>query len=197
MSDPLHILLVEDDSSDAELVRLMLARVRDESFQVHRAASIAEAREKLLERKFDVALVDLMLTDTRGLWTLKCLRLEAPDVPLIALTGLDAEQMALDAIAAGAQDYLVKGQHDGTVLARAIRYAMERKRLENSQAQLNRDLAQALSDVKALTGMLPICVNCKSVRNDQGYWQRIEEYMHSHAGVSVSHGLCPDCANSQ
>jgi hypothetical protein len=59
--------------------------------------------------------------------------------------------------------------------------------------QEKQQLEKALRDIKTLTGLIPICANCKKVRNDKGYWQQVETYMHEHAQVDFSHGICPDC----
>lgn len=57
----------------------------------------------------------------------------------------------------------------------------------------NKELEQAVFDIKQLSGMLPICASCKKIRNDNGYWQQIESYIRAHADVEFSHGICPDC----
>lgn len=78
-----------------------------------------------------------------------------------------------------------------SVIARDI---SERKQAQHAQAKLIRELGEALANVKSLSGLLPICANCKKVRDDTGYWNQIEEYLHKHSAAEFSHGLCPDCA---
>jgi DNA-binding response OmpR family regulator len=71
------------------------------------------------------------------------------------------------------------------------------RQLEQKNIQLekfNRDLQQALAEVKTLSGLLPICANCKKIRDDKGYWGQIESYMAKRTGVEFTHGICPDCA---
>jgi two-component system, OmpR family, response regulator VanR len=71
------------------------------------------------------------------------------------------------------------------------------RQLEQKNVQLekfNRDLQQALAEVKTLSGLLPICANCKKIRDDKGYWGQIESYMAKRTGVEFTHGICPDCA---
>ena len=70
----------------------------------------------------------------------------------------------------------------------------ERKRVQVEKDNLIVELKQALSEVKTLSGMLPICSSCKKIRDDKGYWNRIESYIKSHSQVQFSHGICPDCA---
>ena len=69
----------------------------------------------------------------------------------------------------------------------------ERKRAELEREELIEDLKKALAEVKTLSGLLPICANCKKIRDDKGYWNQIEQYLYQHTGVEFSHGLCPDC----
>jgi len=84
---------------------------------------------------------------------------------------------------------------DHTLLVRAIRYAIERKRVEVERERLLHELTQALAQVRTLQGLLPICSSCKKIRDDQGYWQAIDVYLHDHAEMEFSHGLCPECAH--
>lgn len=74
-----------------------------------------------------------------------------------------------------------------------VRDISERKRAEAEREKLIRELQQAISEVKTLSGLLPICAACKRVRDDGGYWNQIETYVRSHSGVQFSHGLCPEC----
>ena len=137
----LSVLVVEDNPGDAVLVREALADAgaragTPDRFGVARAATLAEGLAHLAEHPVDVVLLDLTLPDSTGLATLRAVRAAAPDTPIIALTGLDDEALALEAVRAGAQDYLVKGQADGVLLVRAITYAIERKRAELDRARL-------------------------------------------------------------
>jgi PAS domain S-box-containing protein len=70
----------------------------------------------------------------------------------------------------------------------------ERKRVESEREQLIRDLQEALVKVRTLSGLLPICAHCKKVRDDAGYWTRIESYISAHTQAEFSHGICPECA---
>ncbi len=146
--------------------------------------------------RFDAVLVDLTLPDSRDIDTIRNLHLKAPEIPLIALTGQDDTGTELAALAIGAQDYLVKGHDDERSLTRAIRHAMERKRLENAQALLTNQLKKALAEVRTLTGLLPVCAHCKRVRDDTGYWEQIDLYIRNHTEAEVSHGICPYCTET-
>jgi PAS domain S-box-containing protein len=74
-----------------------------------------------------------------------------------------------------------------------IRDISERKQIENERDALIRDLQHSLAEVKTLSGLLPICSSCKKIRDDKGYWNQIEGYIHEHSDATFSHGICPDC----
>src|SRR6266478_1127692 len=124
----IKILLVEDESAYARLVEEVLAGALSFPFELVHARELSGALERLTNGRFDVVLLDLTLPDAQGLATYAQVHSLAPSVPIIALTGVDDEKLALQAVRDGAQDYVVKGQLDGKMLARVIRYAIERKR---------------------------------------------------------------------
>lgn len=127
---PLHVLLVEDDPEDAELVCEDLAEAAGGEVELDRVERLADAEKRLGERRFDAVLLDLMLPDGEGLEGLMRVRELAPDVAVVVMTGLDDRDLGLEAVRSGAQDYLVKGRADGEMVARALRYSVERKRSE-------------------------------------------------------------------
>src|SRR6266581_2503089 len=124
----IKLLLVEDEAVCAALVQEMLTSASASPFAVTRVKRLGEALERVGQDRFDVALLDLALPDGHGLRTYSELHARAPALPIIVLTGCDDEELALQAVREGAQDYLVKGQWDGRMLGRVIRYAIERKR---------------------------------------------------------------------
>ncbi len=123
-----HILLVEDNPADARLMVEHLTEAGE--VEVQHVDRISAALKCLSEQKFDVVLLDLSLPDGSGLDTVRRMCAANPQMPVIVLTGLEDDALSLAAVHAGAQDYLVKGQVDGSGIARAIRHAIERKRLE-------------------------------------------------------------------
>ena len=146
--DPVRILLVEDNPGDARLLQETLRDARSLRFDLVHAGRMSEALERLSGEMPDVVLLDLSLPDAHGLETVATMLRAAPAVPIIVLTGLSDETVAVQAVQAGAQDYLVKGSVEGGTLARAIRYAMERKRLEAERARL---LATAAARSRCIT----------------------------------------------
>ncbi len=131
-----RILLVEDNPGDARLIRETLREATSLRFELCHVERLGDARDHCDRQAVDVVLLDLSLSDARGLDTVsQCLSFAA-ELPIIVLTGLDDERVAVQAVQAGAQDYLVKGQVDSTLLVRSIRYAVERKRLDLERSQL-------------------------------------------------------------
>ncbi len=126
MSERLRLLLVEDNPGDAALIAELLPRAGPVEYEIEVAPRLATALERLRQERFDVVLLDLGLPDSVGLDTLRVMRREADNIPIVVLTGNDDERTGLAAIQEGAQDYVVKGQAAGVILPRALRYALER-----------------------------------------------------------------------
>jgi serine phosphatase RsbU (regulator of sigma subunit) len=149
---PRRLLLVEDDPGDVFLVRELLAEV-DPDVVLTVADSVAEAAPLL--PGCDCVLLDLNLPDTAGLDGLRAVRRADPGAAVCVLTGLADEHLGVAAVAAGAQDYLVKGQVDGQVLIRSVRYAVERRRAEASLLRLREEELAAAESVRLERGLLP------------------------------------------
>lgn len=124
------VLVVEDNPGDARLVELFLLEETADPFRVLKAALLADALALLAREHVDMVLLDLSLPDSFGLDTLARVKAARPLVPVVVLTGTKDEVLALEALRRGAQDYLVKGGGDGDLVRRAIRYAIERSRVE-------------------------------------------------------------------
>lgn len=128
---PITLLLVEDDAADARLVREMLKQARTARFSVAHVERLAEAISRAGDGDIDVVLLDLSLPDALGIETLALLHSAAPRLPIVVMSGLDDEAAAMQGLREGAQDYLVKGRVDSDLLARSLRYAIERQRSED------------------------------------------------------------------
>ncbi len=133
----LQVLLVEDSPADALLVEVALEETVPPVSLVH-ATRLNEAIEALAKQEFDIVFLDLGLPDSQGLGSLERIHAVAPQVPIIALTGLSDEEIAIDALQSGASDYLIKGQAGSALLERSMRYAIERKKTENQRIELMR-----------------------------------------------------------
>jgi PAS domain S-box-containing protein len=141
-----HVLLIEDNPADARLLRELIGEVRDAPFALDHVGTLEEGLRCLAEEnKFDLVLVDLSLPDSLGLETFARVYAAVPEMPIIVMSGLDDEDLAIKTVQEGAQDYLVKGQVDSRLLVRSMHYAIERKRVEEALAK-ERDLLHTLLD---------------------------------------------------
>ncbi|SHK10744.1 GGDEF domain-containing response regulator [Paramaledivibacter caminithermalis] len=132
-SGTIRVLLVEDSNFDVFIIKDMLGQDKNNfkrsSFEIVRAKTFQEAKHKLLKEYFDIILLDLTLPDSFGLDTLKKIYSEVPEIPIIILTSLNDQLVAIKAVKEGAQDYLVKGQFDANLLLRSIHYSIERHKM--------------------------------------------------------------------
>lgn len=122
----IRLLLIEDNKADAVLLRELLSEVEHTTFELSHVQRFTQALDLLPRIDFDLILLDLSLPDSHGLNTLVRLHQHIPDIPIVVLTGLNDEEIAIHALREGAQDYLVKGHFDGHLLGRSVRYAIER-----------------------------------------------------------------------
>ena len=153
-STVLKVLLVEDNAVSAQLVKAMLARAETSAFEVETAESLMGALDMIGTGNFDVILLDLSLPDSEGLGTLSTIRVHAPQIPVLVLTGSDNDTLASSALQHGAQDYIVKGQFDGNSLARALRYAVTRKQAsEQTGGEANAPRAKVIGVLGAKGGV--------------------------------------------
>ena len=145
------VLLIEDSPSDADLLAISLEDIASASFTIDTVETLADGLQQLSINKYDVVLLDLNLPDSFGIET--CVRIHdhSSSIPIIVLTGLDDEEKALEAVKVGAQDYLVKGNCDGALMTRAIRYAVERQIAIERQRQTDERL-------RLITEQLPAVV---------------------------------------
>jgi DNA-binding NarL/FixJ family response regulator/anti-sigma regulatory factor (Ser/Thr protein kinase) len=146
---PIRILLVEDSPADARLLTEALADA-GEQFDVSQVERMEDALIHLRSRDFDAILLDLFLPDSSGLTTLEQANAAAPHLPIVVLTGLDDESTGVEAVRKGAQDFLTKGHASGQLLARAVRYAVERKRAEEEIRVLNTELERRVIERTAV-----------------------------------------------
>ena len=198
MQNALKILLVEDNKTDAALIEEMIregdrAGSADRSFAVIHKALLRDAIKYLAENTVDVILLDLSLPDSKGLETVKEMGEKEKNTPIVVLTGLDDETVAVQALQHSVQDYLNKNRTDSILLHRSMKYAIERFNNLREKERLIRELTEALENVKTLSGLLPICANCKNIRNDDGYWIQVESFLKSHSSLNFTHSICPAC----
>ncbi|MEV7684641.1 fused response regulator/phosphatase [Streptomyces bungoensis] len=151
--EPLRILLVEDDDGDALLVEELLLDT-DLPHTLARCRSVADARRALMTEPVDCVLLDLHLPDASGVETVQAIQ-TATHAAVIVLTGLDEPRAGVEALAAGAQDYLVKGKVEPDLMQRAARYAVQRKQAERANAALQIGRLRAEENARLERGLLP------------------------------------------
>jgi len=139
----MKLLLVEDNATDARLIREYLKGAASGAFRLHHVDRLADALERLRLESFDLVLLDFGLPDSQGMETLTRIQKAGCTLPVVALTGLDDRDFAVEVVRAGAQDYLVKGRFDSDALERTLHYAVERKRAEEEVRRLNAELRLA------------------------------------------------------
>ncbi len=154
-----RVLLVEDNPADARLIREWITDAAGGEFSIDHVEKLSEALSLMQNQGAEAVLLDLTLPDSRGLETVERLREQFPRVPIVVLTGLDDDSIGVEAVKSGAQDYLAKDQAGGHLLARTLRYAIERQRVRielqevrmiqlRQQERLNRELAIRNKDLE-------------------------------------------------
>ena len=142
----IRVLLIEDNAGDARLIEEILSEARDAPFELVHAGRLSTGMEHLSAGGIDIVLLDLSLPDSQGLDTFAEMHAQASEVPIILLTGVEDEALGIQAVREGAQDYLTKGQVDRPVLVRAIRYAIERKRVEEALRRAQDELEMRVAE---------------------------------------------------
>lgn len=169
--EPIRILLIEDTAADVELFQLALARAERAGLVfalVHRERLMA-ALDELDYQPFDIILSDLNLPDSRGIDTYTRLLRHAPETPIVILTGYGDDELAVQAVQLGAQDYLVKNELNGAVLARGIRYAIERQRLATAARRARTDLQTQNDTLQAQYGVTRILSEAPDLQSATPY----------------------------
>jgi len=162
-AEVIRVLLIEDNPGYSEVIRIILDKARDIRFDLTSATRLSEGLDLLADVGTDLVLLDLKLPDSQGIETFDTVYAQARSVPIIVLTVTDSDVLALEAVQKGAQDYLVKEQVDAKSLGHAIRYAVERKQMEQmllNAAQEWRTTFDAISDAVCLIDSETKIVRC-------------------------------------
>ncbi|MEM9904446.1 MAG: ATP-binding protein [Cyanobacteria bacterium P01_D01_bin.44] len=155
-SKSMQLLLIEDNPGDAFIIQDMLKQLHWLQIQCTHVERLGDAIQHLSSRPADAVLLDLSLPDSYGLDTLLSLQDQLPTLPIVILTGMNDEELAVHAVQEGAQDYLVKGQVSQDTLVKAVRYAIERKKIELELKQRTLELEIANQTLKQRTAQLEL-----------------------------------------
>jgi CheY-like chemotaxis protein len=191
MDENLAILLAEDSEIQSEILKRLL---EDIGYRVDTVSNGLAAADMLGRKTFSFLITDLLMPSMNGLELIRTVR--AMNLPgyvfAILLTSKGSRGDFIEGMDAGADDFLMKPV-DADLLRVRLRAGERILRLERGLAERNRVLENALGEVKKLSGLLPICANCKKIRDDQGYWHQVEIYIKEHSDADFTHALCPSC----
>ncbi|ACH37822.1 response regulator [Citrifermentans bemidjiense Bem] len=192
-----RILIVDDEPINLRLVSVSLGN----DYEVVTALNGHEAISRLKEQQIDLILLDVMMPDISGFDVCKIIQANPDfvDIPVIFLTAMDTPQGARQGLAVGAIDYLTKPV-DLELLKLRVRNLVSLKQrtdLVREQRDLlarqKEELEAALARVRQLEGIIPICMFCKKIKDDQESWRQLEDYVSQHSEVMFSHSACPEC----
>ena len=187
------IMVVEDEMLVSESIQLSLEKL---GYDVAGNASTGEQAVELARRANpDLVLMDINLPgNLEGIEAAREIRGEL-SVPVVYLTGYSDPATVERAQISAPYGSIVKPFTERE-LEVTISIALYRQQIDKEKDRLLTDLQRALAQLKCLSGMLPICCRCKRVRDDQGYWQQIEDYVRQHSEADFTHGYCPECAKA-
>lgn len=186
------ILIAEDDLISRCLLAELLQRNGHEVIAAtDGAAALAQLQQSSAPK---MAILDWMMPVMDGLEVARQVRARPTDQPpyLIMLTSKGEKANVIQGLAVGANDYVSKPFDAGELLAR-IEVGRRLVELQAALVASNEELRQALDQIKTLRGIVPICASCKKIRDDQGYWEKLEGFISKHTEATFSHGICPEC----
>lgn len=192
-----RVVIAEDDYLVSKEISRAVKKIGHEV--VAEVSTGEEAIEKTCELDPDVVLMDIQMPGMDGLQASKDIQVRCP-TPVVVLTAYESQDLVERASDTGVGAYLTKPPNPLEV-ERAITISMARhsdmmtcRELYEKLSERTRELEKALSEIKTLKGLLPICTVCKKVRDDQGYWEQIEVYVQARSEAEFSHSICPECA---
>ncbi|MBU5612232.1 response regulator [Geomonas azotofigens] len=185
------ILIVDDTVENL----IILYKVLRAEYEVIGANSGTEALRLLESASPDLILLDIMMPEMDGYELCRLLKRDPRlyDIPVIFISALNEEVDETRGFEMGAVDFITKPVKPA-VLSRRVAVHLELLAQKEALRRQNQELQAALSRVKELSGLLPICMTCKKIRDDLGYWYQLESYISEHSEAVFSHSYCPDCA---
>jgi DNA-binding response OmpR family regulator len=188
----MRILIAEDDVTSRTFLAAVLKKSGHEVVEKTNGAEAWEALQKSDAPR--LVILDWMMPGMDGLEVVRKVRTLTSDPPpyILMLTTKGEKDDIIAGLSAGADDYLSKPFHPGELRAR-VEVGRRMIDLQEQRIAQVRDLRQAIEQIKTLQGILPICMHCKKIRDDAGYWEQVEAYVSRHSDVLFSHGVCPEC----
>ena len=219
MKDKAVILVVDDQPQNIELLE---ARLVPRGYEIVKAANGKEALEKVSGNNIDLILLDIIMPGMDGYEVMRRLKLQEANrnIPVIFLSALTETEQRVAGLKFGAVDFISKPYRIEELLARVHthlelrrlriqledqaadlrqvneqlqREIVERKKTEEAERQKANTLQEAMDKIQTLTGLLPICMHCKKIRDGKGHWNQLEKYVSEHSNTEFAHGVCEDC----
>jgi DNA-binding response OmpR family regulator len=190
----MRILIAEDDLPSRTLLTMVLKK---QGHTVQATVNGAEAWEAMQQAEAPrLVILDWMMPEMDGLELVRRVRsLQTKHLPyLIMLTCKTDKSDIVIGLNAGANDYLTKPFNAGELCAR-VEVGRRMVEMQDELAAKVKELQYALNDIKILRGIIPICANCKKIRDDKGYWNQVEVYIREHSEAEFTHSLCPECVH--
>jgi PleD family two-component response regulator len=188
------ILIVDDNVNNVQVLGTILIDAKYRVAVAHQGRLVFEMLPKV---KPDLILLDIMMPEMDGFEV--CQKIKAKpayrDIPIIFLTVKNETEDIVKGFDMGGADFVSKPFRAKELLAR-IHTHVTLMALQRDLKKRNKELEEALANVKTLSGLIPICSYCKKIRNTEGDWEKLESYIRDHTNSNFSHGICPDCAKS-
>ncbi len=188
---------MDDEPDNSKILRMIL---EPEGYRVDEAENGEEALEKAQKKQYDLYLLDIVMPGMDGYALCKELKEKCgSDTPYIFVTGKSDPEDIMKGFEMGAVDYLTKPFKSREIKAR-VKAHIDLKKARDSlrekyekEKKLVAELKEASAQVKTLSGLLPICCYCFKIKDDKGYWQRVDDYMRSNSEAEFTHGICDEC----
>ncbi len=199
------IVIVDDNPHN---LRVLSTTLKKEGYEIRPATGGQTALAAIEAKPPELILLDVMMPAMDGYEVCEHLKNneKTRHIPVIFITALDDVKDKIKGFAMGCVDYISKPFQEEEILVRVktqihmgrlqqdLMVKNERLKAETRKKDaLILELQAMVNNVKVLSGLLPICANCKKIRSDEGYWEQIESYIQTHTEAVFSHGICPDC----
>jgi len=190
----MRILIAEDDFTSRTVLSGVLIKYGHAIVAKKNGADAWQAMQQ--PDAPQLAILDWMMPEMDGIEVCRRIRALKTDQPpyIIMLTAKGDKSDIIAGLEAGANDYLAKPFDPGELRAR-IKVGQNMVEMQAALAAKIEELRQAIDQIKTLRGIIPICANCKKIRDDQGYWNQLEVYVRDHTEADFSHSICPECIN--
>ena len=186
------VLIADDNDVNRKLLYVILSKAGYDIIEAHNGAEALHILQNITSPL--VGLIDWEMPEMEGVEACRQARAckTAPPMFLILVTVRDSKQDVVAGLEAGANDYITK-PFDQTELLARVKIGAQMVELQQALTQHVQELEEALTNVKQLSGLLPICSYCKKIRDDQNYWERVDAYVTKHSEAQFSHSICPQC----